>query len=330
MSNFWLNRAYATPLKLTQKTVLVALADYADDEGVCFPSNATLALKCGVCDRTIRRVKTDLIELGYLRLIHRTGRSCLYQLCMPEEMISAEKDVPASSTDEVEGRTDCPIRADSVSSITIIEPSLSTTNEPSTPPTPHTAASGAVCDAGAMYAVKDSKEQTVVVSNPQAGLPMDLPIGLSAVAHKQQRGVRRQASSQADDVQTVFEYWKQVMSHPRSGLDKKRRRVIAEALKLYSVEDLKKAVDGCRASPFHMGDNDRNRPFNKVELIFRDADKIDTFIDFSDHPPVNRAKVMTASDQSMAWAQAMDRLTGNAPATDEDDVVDLVKLELPC
>lgn len=82
----------------------------------------------------------------------------------------------------------------------------------------------------------------------------------------------------AGAVQQVFAHWQAVMEKPRAQLDDKRRKAIAGRLKDgYSVAELCEAIDGCRASRWHMGANDRNRPFNDVELICRNASKVDQF-----------------------------------------------------
>jgi hypothetical protein len=48
--------AWSAALPPTSKLVLMALADIADDLGVCWPSHPTLAAKCSLTDRTLRRV----------------------------------------------------------------------------------------------------------------------------------------------------------------------------------------------------------------------------------------------------------------------------------
>jgi len=57
-----MNWAWHQALKPVPKLVLMALADAADDEGICWPSVATLASKVGVSTRTVRRVMQELIS----------------------------------------------------------------------------------------------------------------------------------------------------------------------------------------------------------------------------------------------------------------------------
>lgn len=81
------------------------------------------------------------------------------------------------------------------------------------------------------------------------------------------------------DIQIIFDYWKQEMNHSRAKLDKKRENKIIQAIKLgYSIDELKQAIDGCKKTPFNMGQNDRNQRFDDIELILRDATHIDRFI----------------------------------------------------
>jgi hypothetical protein len=60
--------AWSVHLSPTPKLVLMALADEADDDGYCFPSQRRLAAKCSITDRTVRRVLLELTTKGYVRL----------------------------------------------------------------------------------------------------------------------------------------------------------------------------------------------------------------------------------------------------------------------
>lgn len=79
----------------------------------------------------------------------------------------------------------------------------------------------------------------------------------------------------------VFEYWKSIHGHPRAILDAKRRRLINDRLKEgFTVESLKLAIDGCKASAWHQGENDRHQVFDDISLICRDAGKVEQFIGY--------------------------------------------------
>ena len=83
-------------------------------------------------------------------------------------------------------------------------------------------------------------------------------------------------------VQDIFSHWQTTTNHLRSKLDAKRTKRIKAALKLgYSVDDLKLAIDGNHRSDWHQGKNDRSQVYDSIDLIFRDADKIDHFIELS-------------------------------------------------
>lgn len=86
-------------------------------------------------------------------------------------------------------------------------------------------------------------------------------------------------SDKSDECREVFEHWQEVMSHPRAKLDDKRRKKVNSRLKDgYTVDDLKQAINGCKKSPHHMGENDRATVYDGLELICRDAEHVDKFI----------------------------------------------------
>ena len=61
-----MNWAWRQVLTPTLKLVLMALADAADDQGICWPSVSTLAKKCTVSKRTVQRSLRVLIGSGLL------------------------------------------------------------------------------------------------------------------------------------------------------------------------------------------------------------------------------------------------------------------------
>lgn len=76
----------------------------------------------------------------------------------------------------------------------------------------------------------------------------------------------------------IFAYWQKAMNKPRARLDAKRRRRIDWALKHYSAEECRQAINGCTASRFHMGENKDGRVYNDLILIFRDAAHVEDFM----------------------------------------------------
>jgi hypothetical protein len=91
-------------------------------------------------------------------------------------------------------------------------------------------------------------------------------------------GQKQPDQSIADTVGQIFEFWQKVMDSPKSKLDANRTTLITNALKGYSPADICKAIRGCSKTPHNMGKNDRNTLFNGLNLILRNAEKIDYFI----------------------------------------------------
>jgi len=56
-----MNWAWRQDLPSTPKFILVALADTADDHGICWPSVPTVAAKCNVSIRTVQRIMRMLV-----------------------------------------------------------------------------------------------------------------------------------------------------------------------------------------------------------------------------------------------------------------------------
>lgn len=89
-------------------------------------------------------------------------------------------------------------------------------------------------------------------------------------------------SKSQSDVPRVFDRW--VDTHwsnkgPKPKLDKKRTAKIKQRLaEGFTVDQLWQAIDGCRASSWHMGDNSSGTCYNKLETILRDAGAVEAHI----------------------------------------------------
>lgn len=84
-----------------------------------------------------------------------------------------------------------------------------------------------------------------------------------------------------DEVADVFAHWQRATGKGRAALDAKRRTLIARALKLRPAADLCRAVDGYASSPWHRGENDRRTEYLGIELMLRDAAKIEHGLDLA-------------------------------------------------
>ena len=89
-----MNLAWGVALPPTQKLLLLALADNADDGGACWPSLRNLAMKCQVSSRTIQRTIKEFEDCGLLEVTTRfaaNGRQTSngYRLTMEGDKLSS-------------------------------------------------------------------------------------------------------------------------------------------------------------------------------------------------------------------------------------------------
>lgn len=111
----------------------------------------------------------------------------------------------------------------------------------------------------------------------------------------------------------VFVYWKEVTTHPKSCLDEKRLRLlIARVRDGYSEEDLKLAAFGCVSSRWHQGENDAQRIYDSVELIYRGADKVDQFMRMGDEEIGRRVKEEARQKMLVESERLSPRSEGNS------------------
>lgn len=129
---------------------------------------------------------------------------------------------------------------------------------------------------------------------------------------------RRGAAPDRDVIVDVFAYWQKVMDSPRSQLDDKRRKAIKGALKLYEPRQVCEAILGCTKSDFHMARGEyagRNKHIG-IDLILRDAEHIDKFIDLASKRTTGPESIEQRNARIMAELMAED---SNA----DPDVIDV-------
>lgn len=116
-------------------------------------------------------------------------------------------------------------------------------------------------------------------------------------------------------IDAVWEHYVEVMKPRHKELDADSLKIIREALKVATVEECCRAIDGCKASAWHMGQNERRRKYNKVGQILKGRprqnettrDRIDFFLDLAEKAGVqsgvssaDRGKVSRAKQAVLA------------------------------
>lgn len=92
-------------------------------------------------------------------------------------------------------------------------------------------------------------------------------------------------AGRASPVVEVFDHWRAVMAHPVAKLTPEREKAVRARLRDgYTVEEIKAGIDGCRASPFHMGQNDGQKRHDDLTLICRTGSKLESFMAMKDAP----------------------------------------------
>jgi hypothetical protein len=106
-------------------------------------------------------------------------------------------------------------------------------------------------------------------------------------------------------VVVVYQHWQAVMSKPKAKLTPERKRkVMARIKEGYTVDDLKAAVDGCKASAWHQGANADGKVFDDLELICRDGKRVEQFIAAAASPgPRSQNAVVIAGYRTIAEEQ---------------------------
>lgn len=93
----------------------------------------------------------------------------------------------------------------------------------------------------------------------------------------------------------IFEHWKKVFSKRGDVIfsEKRKGKVLARLNQGYTIAQIKQAIDNCAKSDFHVTNH-----FTDLELICRDPEHMDKFIDYVPPPPVPAKPQQPAGQQS--------------------------------
>lgn len=80
------------------------------------------------------------------------------------------------------------------------------------------------------------------------------------------------------EVEQLFEFWRTTLGK-KALLSDERRAIVAWAILNYGMETCEMAIKGCSLSDWHMGRNPNNVKYDSVELIFRNAEKVEGFVE---------------------------------------------------
>lgn len=92
---------------------------------------------------------------------------------------------------------------------------------------------------------------------------------------------QKAAAVPEEEILEVFEFWRTTMNRKRALLSEERKTLIGASIHDYGVDGCKEAIRGCSLSPFHMGANQQRRRYDSLELIFRNAEKTESFQEIS-------------------------------------------------
>ena len=109
-----------------------------------------------------------------------------------------------------------------------------------------------------------------------------------------------------DDHNKVFEHWQNVHGKQQAKLIKNRlSKINARFKEGYTVDQLKLAIDGCKLSGFHMGENDKGTPYNDLTTILRDGAQVEKFIGLVENPPKQQARTGYIGSEQLDYSKGV-------------------------
>lgn len=130
---------------------------------------------------------------------------------------------------------------------------------------------------------------------------------------RQKKEISKIPKDREAQILQVFRHWQNVHKKHQHRLTPTRKKLIYQRLlDGYTVENLVMAIDGCKISPYHQGQNDRNTIYDDLELILRNGDKLEKFMSYAEN-----AQRQTEKNAEMT-VKKVANLNGNRSAIIEE------------
>jgi hypothetical protein len=105
-----MTQVWALDLPDSEKIVLLALADCANDEGHCWPGMKSLVKKCSKTDRTVQAAIKALCDAGHLTRREVLGKGCNYTVHPRSDFTPEQASPPKATTQTPEAVSGKPSR----------------------------------------------------------------------------------------------------------------------------------------------------------------------------------------------------------------------------
>ena len=262
--------------------------DFTVDQSV-----ALIGERSKLSGRAARRALIDLASRGLVSPDVRLGKQTRYTVVEAAVMALADGSTPdqwSPRTNRHPGpigrppRTNRPESPDQQSGVHLYTRALSPSSDPNSDPSVPNGTGVVGTEIGKVDEFKLEGEPAIVAEperQPEDVKPDPIPDPPKAKRAKKARA----AVKASPEALAVHEHWRVTMGKmdAASAADSgaARERIAAVEARLadgFTVEQLCTAVDGCKASPHHRGENERGTVYNGLTLICRSGEKVAYFI----------------------------------------------------
>ena len=235
-------------LPTNEKMVLIMLANRTNhDTGRCDPSHKRLAADCGMSISTLKRCIKSLEQAGLLQVVSRkTG-----EVNLPNQYLLKLNGVGSQRTHPSSHRTEVGSHRTGVGS-------------------------QGTEGVGSQWPTKqEDLNQEDNQEYKQEVKPKEKAQAPSRVGNDAINPVCK----------TIFEHWQEAHGKQRSKPTPQRLQKIKARLRDgYTMDQIIKAIDGVKLSPYHMGKNDTSTVYDDLTTILRDGAQVEKFSALAENP----------------------------------------------